>query len=104
MMSKDMFSAEDLAALDDIAAECAAAGMLIERDDTHRLMAIVRGFAGAKGASVLARIHPAREKDGVTVTVTAGGERKFLDGPAMAFTEGGRHRIKLRDWLAQHLS
>ncbi len=98
MMSKDMFSAEDLAALDEIAAECAAAGLRIERDDTHRILAVARGY------SVLARIHPARERDGVTVTATANGARRFLDGPAAAFEPGGSGQVALRDWLTQQLS
>lgn len=96
MMSRTLFSAEDLAALEEIARLARKAGLQVGWDDTHRL--------AAQGCRlwISARIHPARDQDGVTVTAVApNGERKFFDGPAAEFTPAGVNLHRLNSWLVE---
>lgn len=100
MMSRSLFSADDLAALEQIARLAASAGLAVGWDDTHRLEA-----HAPRLASISARISPAREHDGVTVTaVDAAGQRRFFDGPAEQFSPAGVNLHQLQSWLVEVVS
>lgn len=98
MMSKKLFAEADLAALKSIAAICETSGLEARWDDVHVLDA--RG----QKSSVMARIYPAKEQDGVRVTAVGSDNRRVFDAPAKEFTPDGAALSQLKIWLAQQAS
>lgn len=94
MISRLLFSAVDLTALDNISKLCRLHGLTVQWDDTHKFETSCRG-----GYSVMARIHPARYDDGVAVTLFDARGRLFLDAPGDKFAWDGPALRKLNEEL-----